>query len=408
MDCTQYQDYYYSFIEEDYQAIPPEQLEHLRSCPVCLEQIEKLKQTLGGLSEVSSTASHDHLALHFRLLERAADCASIKPLLPCLAMASLPIYVRTPATVHLEACPACRADYEKLFALRLTDVQLLRASRFLMTNETTCEGLSEQAERVLSAVRKRPSSGVLTYATFPVQDEAEALKVETIYPSAARMTLRPRRSLRIAAAGLAAAVLMVGALLFVGTPSAGALDLHQFYEALAGVQNLSIQTIAPEETEPVQTIWISQTQGVRLFKSPEKSVLYDLNTKTTTLRDNVSVTTRVETASSTPPDSLQLPWGLLPFRDVKHLAKGFQWKRLDTLAEGQIVVYELSWTEPMSGQRIIEKKWVGYLDKMTHLPERIEWYERFGDQAFYRLLMKMVITYPETETVLEAVRSSGL
>jgi hypothetical protein len=39
-------DYYYSFIEKDYQAIPPETMEHLRSCPTCRGQIERLEQAL--------------------------------------------------------------------------------------------------------------------------------------------------------------------------------------------------------------------------------------------------------------------------------------------------------------------------------------------------------------------------
>lgn len=410
MDCQAYYNYYYSYIEKDFQAIPPKSLEHLRSCPICRRQIEQLEQSLVLSTDAPSPASYESLALQFRLLDQAVDCTCVKPFLPCLAMASLPIYCRTPVTAHLEACPACRADYEKVLALQMTEGELLRASRFLMRDERPGEGFSEQAERVLSSIRVRPNSGVLTTAALSGQNDADTLRVATLRSAGSPETMRSRRMWRLAAPGLAAAaaaMALFAALLFVGTPSAGALDLHQFYGALAGAQNLSIQTLAPEEDAYVQQLWVSQTQGLRLIETPEKTVLYDLNAKTMTLRDNELLTTTVRVVESFPND-LQLPWGLLPFKDVTQISEGFEWRQINSMSDGQIVVYELTWKEMLTGRYSLEKRWVGYIDRATYLPERIEWYERFVDQSSYRLLTTMEIIYPKTEAVLEAVHRSGL
>jgi hypothetical protein len=368
----------------------------------------QLEQAVAASAEPRPPLTHEHLALHFRLLGQTTDCQTVKPFLPSLAMKSLPVCVQTPVTAHLEACRACRADYQTLRDLRLTDGQLLEASRFLAAESGDRTTLSGRAERVLSAIRRRPSSGVTTCATFGELDDTNALQVAVTVPVAVRTARHSRRSLRVAASGLAAAVVLTAALLLIPPMTVQALDLQQFYHSLAEVQNLSIRTTTPDDDQPLQHIWISQAQGLRLYESPEKTVLFDQNTKTMTVRDNVLATVSQKPADSTSPDYLQLPWGLLPFRDIKQLPKGFLWKKIDMDLLGQLVVYELSWTETPAGGLSIDRKWVGHLDRQTHLPEKIEWYDRFSGQPSYTLMMTMTVTYPDTPTVLDAVQKARL
>lgn len=406
MKCEQVHEYYYSFIEKNNEAIPPESLEHLRSCPHCREQIAQLEHAVGRPLEAQSPLLHEQLALHFRLLGQMTDCRTVRTFLPSLAMTSLPVVCQTPVTAHLEACQACRADYEILLALRLTDDQLIEATRFLATDRAdskSAAGISVEADQVLSAIRKRSSSGVLTCATFCGQDDTTVLQVVTTYPAAVPTALRSGRLFRVSVSGLAAAVVLMAALLLIQPPALRALDLQQLYRSLADAQNLSIRTTTPEEDSPLQHIWISQSQGIRLFESPEKTVFYDLNAKTMAVRDNVLSTVTHKPADSAASDYLQLPWGLLPFRDITQLSKGFVWKQIDTESSGQIIVYELAWTETPAGGRTIDKKWVGYLNRRTHLPETIEWYERLGGQPSYTLMMTMSITYPQASEILDAV-----
>lgn len=407
MDCQNYQDYYYSYIEADDAAIPPECLEHIRSCPTCRAQIEHLEQSLSARADAPPLASHDHLALHFKLLGQRVDCTTIKPFLPCLATTALAVHVQTPVTAHLKACSACRADYKKLLSLKLTDAQLLNVARFFAADEPLGEGFPPEAEQVLSAIQQRPDADIVTVAEWSDSAAPDALHVRTLHPTAARTTHAWPRAFKTAA-GLAAAVILVAVLLFFQTPPAGALDLRQFYDALAAAQNLSIQTTVPEESDPIQHIWISQTRGLRLFESAEKTTLVDLNAGETVLRNNTTGITEMKPVTTAKPDDLQLPWGLLPFRDVTQIADGFQWERLDTPHDASTVVYELSWTDTAIGRQPLHKKWVGYLDRTTHLPEKIEWYERFEQEASYRLVMTMTVTYPKDEVIIEAVRQSGL
>jgi len=407
MECQTGQEYYYSYIEKDFQAIPPERLEHLRACPACLEQIAQLEQMVTSEAE-SDPLTHQNLALHFRLLNQWVDCDRVKPFLPVLAMKSLPVYVETPVTAHIARCPMCRADRDRLLAITLTPAQWIGAVRVFATDTEPGKEFSQQANEVLDAIRRRSVSGIMTRAVLSDQGGAPALQVETATSGARCTGARSRRVFNLAASGLAAAMVVIAAILFIQPPSARALDLQQFYDSLAAVQNLSIRTIIPEEDVPMQQVWVSLDRGLAFFDSPERAVLVDMNTKKMVTRDKPLALTRLQPADFVVPDFLQLPWGLLPFRDITQLPDGVKWKRIDTQVEDKIVVYELSWTDALASGRCIDRKWRGSLRRNTHLPEKIEWYERLDDQMSYTLRMTMEISYPKTREVLEAVQGAGL
>ncbi len=407
MECKQVCEYYYSYLEKAYESIPPAQLSHLQSCTACQHEVERLAQSLAASAEVQNPASCHYLALHYRMLGQWVDCAAAKPFLPCLAMASLPLHAHTPITAHRDACSACRADQEAIASLHLSDEQLMDASRFLAGRGELAEGICEQARTVLTAIRRRSLSVVLTRASFSEPDESNALQVEIADVSSKRANVASRRMPRLVAATAMAAMLMVAVLLFVRLPSVEALDLQRFYNALADAQTILIRTAVPEEDAPVQRIWISQAHGLRLFESPEKTVLYDVNTQRLLRRDSAhSGAQAIHVAVAGAPDYLQLPWGLLPFKDITQLSEHCQWTRLDDLSDERTVVYELFWAETMSAGRAIEKKWVGFLDRATHLPHAIHRYERLAGQSSWRLVMTTEVAYPEPSSVLEAVRSA--
>ncbi|MBN2513843.1 MAG: hypothetical protein JXB18_12980, partial [Sedimentisphaerales bacterium] len=133
MKCQTEQEFYYSYIEKDFEAIPPERLEHIRACPTCLEQIALLEQMVTSKA-AGDPLIHQNLALHFRLLDQWVDCDTIKPFLPLLAIHSLPVHIDTPVTAHVASCPACRADLDRLLLLKLDEAQWVEASRVLATD----------------------------------------------------------------------------------------------------------------------------------------------------------------------------------------------------------------------------------------------------------------------------------
>ena len=407
MECKQVCEYYYSYLEKAYESIPPAQLNHLQSCTACQHEVERLARSLAASAEKQNPASCHYLALHYRMVGQWVDCAAAKPFLPCLAMASLPLHVRTPITAHRDACSACRADHQAIASLHLSDEQLMEASRFLAGRGKLAEDICEQARTVLTAIRRRSLSGVATRASFSEPNDSNVLQVEIADLSSKRANVASVRMPRLIAATATAAILMVAALLFVRLPSVEALDLQRFYNALADAQAILIRTTVPEEDAPVQRIWISQTHGLRLFESPEKTVLYDVNTHRLFRRDSAdSDVQAINVAAAGAPDHLQLPWGLLPFKDITQLSEHCQWTRLDEVSDERTVVYELFWTEALSADRVIEKKWVGFLDRATHLARTIHRYERLAGQSSWQLVMTAEVAYPEPSSVLEAVRSA--
>lgn len=408
MECQTEQEYYYSYIEKDFQSIPPERLEHIRSCGICLARIAELEQAVNAVSPLPRPLTDQHLALHFRLLDQWVDCDTIKPFLPLLAIQSLPVHIDTPVTAHVASCPACRADMDRLLLLNLDEAGWVEAARVLTGDVHSGNELSRQAKEILGAIGHRANSGILTRAAFTGGKEDTTLYIETIVPKAARPEIRMRRTVRLTASGLAAAVMLFAVLLFIEPHSATALELQEFYNSLSAVKNLSIRTTIAEEDEAVQSIWVCQERGLVLVDSPEKAVLVNINSREMLTRNKPVGLTRLEPGNFVVPEFLHLPWGLLPFKDITVLPDGVGWKQIDVQDGGRIVVYELSWTETLSSGRTIDRKWTGSLQRDTHLPEKIEWYERLDNQLPYTLRMTMEITYPKTYDVIEAMRSAGL
>ena len=106
---------------------------------------------------------------------------------------------------------------------------------------------------------------------------------------------------------------------------------------------------------------------------------------------------------------LEVPWGLLPFRNVSELPAGYQWNGVqdeNLLKEPDTVIYDLVWTQPLSGGRQIKRKWRGYLNAYSKLPYRIEWWDQLPGQEFMKMTT-VLIGYPENEEVLERIRAEG-
>ena len=408
MKCQASQSSYYSYMEGDFDAIPAETLGHLETCSTCQEGIAHLRQALDVPFSASAPRSDQVLALHFCLLDRWVDCDSVRSLLPLSAIASLPILVQTPVTAHLAACSACRRDLQKLKALRLSDGDLLSASRWLAEDAVAAGQLPSQVTAVLSAMRRRAGSGIATCAGFSPNDESGTLQVRTRIVRPVHAASRFGTRLRRAAAGITAAAVLLAVLVMVVQPKrADALELRRIYETITQVQHLSIVTTIPEEETPLQRIWASQTLGLRLFESGGEMTLYDLNTRGAWVRQGAEPAVPAQRTVFSPPVFLQPPWGLLPFRDIRQLPEGMEWKRLDTLSDEQWVVYELSWMETLQSGRILQKKWLGTLDRDTLLPVRIQWFQRFEDRRTDTLQMTMEVTYLSEQKFMDAVNARG-
>lgn len=340
-----------------------------------------------------------YLSRHFGWLNRAVDCAAARPFLPLMLISSWQVRVQTPITAHIDHCHACRADVRRLAGLGLSDADLIQASKRLAGQMDACQTFSPAVQAVIEAIVDRSGSGVVTTSGFV--EGQETLRVHTARPRGGWMSGRGRM-----AAGLAAAIVVMAALLWMRMPQATALDVNQFYQSLKRVENLSVRTVDSPHQTLLQQIWVSQPLGLRLFQSDNRKVLCRTDVNRQIWQDGQGQITVLPSVAAAP-DVLLPPWGLLPFRDLALLSSGYDWRRQES-PDSAVHVYELSWVETAADGRRLEKLWRGRLDRRTHLPLTIEWYERVSADQPYQLMLTMEVSYPDSQTVRQAVLDSGL
>jgi len=343
--------------------------------------------------------THRYLSRHFGWLNREADCTAAQPFLPLMLISAWDVRVQTPITAHLERCRACRADLRRLAGLGLSEADLMQAAKRLAGQTDAVQSLSPAAQAVVETIAVRSNSGVVTTAQFV--EGQEVLQVRAVRPSGGWVSGRMR-----AAAGLAAAIVIMAALLWMRMPQATALDVNQFYQSLKRVENISVRTLDSPHQTLLQQIWVSQPLGLRLFLSEHRKVLCRTDVNRQIWQDDQGNITVVPSLAAVP-EVLLPPWGLLPFGDITLLPPEYNWRRQES-PDSDVHVYELSWVETLADGRRLEKLWRGHLDRHTHLPLTIEWYERWSDDRPYQLMLTMEISYPDSQAVRQAALDSGL
>jgi hypothetical protein len=134
--CQEARVYYYDLLCQDDAAVPESIRCHVKACPVCRDQMCRLRETLfeaaSGPDGINSTDEDmiQTLAEQFRLQDEHLTCSEARPFLAELAAESPPIRIRTPATIHVDRCPQCAKDLAVLRGLGLTAGQLARLGRF--------------------------------------------------------------------------------------------------------------------------------------------------------------------------------------------------------------------------------------------------------------------------------------
>jgi hypothetical protein len=202
-------------------------------------------------------------------------------------------------------------------------------------------------------------------------------------------------------------------LVFSG-PTARAVGLGQIYEALAQIKNVCIIRSGAEETGVSTEVWVSREWNVKMFKTGQKFVLWDIKNKSKKSRDLVtgSVTTAApdDDVLAGVEGTMDAPWGLVPFDDISNLPKGAEWK---AVADGDVErtiprtrVYDLRWAQERPDASVAYIKWRGFIDIETRLPKRVELWEK-ASEGKYGLLRITEIRYPTANEVEAAIRGAG-
>lgn len=448
-NCVDARIYYYDFLSEQTRVgIPGATLEHIIQCSHCQNEVDRLKALFERVdSRISSEQSRRDsaitvlLKLHFAYIGEPVKCNTVKPFLASLADPVLQIRTRTPITVHLDECLACRDDLQNLRDMHLTHEQLCHLGR-LLADKSTEDAMSCSQAQVVCDIARRPDSGVITCLTFREQPDtgAEAgsndifadrrIKVKVLNPkkltdvvhtdtrpdaaSAGRKQTIPvvnlRRYLKPAIA--AAAVILIALGLFFSTPIVEAVDFGQIVGALEKARNVCTMKFSVDSAEPIQKIWVSQASNISLFDTRGQYVLWDVANRIR--KDKLSPSGPVETTDISRETCAELEsqishsFGLLPVSRINDLPKGAQWNRVDDenleTAIAGTEVYDLIWTQGNATSSTFSK-WRVFVDVNTDLPTRTEFYSRHGFENEYRLKTFTTVTYP-TDDEIEAVITS--
>ncbi|MBN2512747.1 MAG: hypothetical protein JXB18_07400 [Sedimentisphaerales bacterium] len=404
--CREASTYYYDALSGRHSDIPSAIGAHISECAVCQSELRRLDACLHEQDDLKVIPLKlQQMMLHHRLLNEWLCCEDVRPFLPVLGLAGQAIELQTPIMLHLDHCERCRSQLEMLVAMRLTAEQTEQAV-LQMTGQPLTEALPQDIINTLEQIRTSDQSGIYTRAAL---DSGGQIQVEVKQLSAVRdahqsMPQGKQISRRVwIRAGLAASILMVLSVCFLSIPSAEGIALRQVYQAVEQLMNCRIQIFVPEQSQPVQTILISRELQIQMYQNPENATLWDLDNKTMLHSDSVSKEPVRQTAIPVLQAS-QKGFGLMPFNSIRELPAAYSWIQVEGLAQtrpGQ-QVYDLQWGQPGASAVQIARRWRGFLNASTMLPERIEWWEQLPGQK-EQLMMQMVVDYPDAATLTDEI-----
>jgi len=221
------------------------------------------------------------------------------------------------------------------------------------------------------------------------------------------------RRLRIPAAAII--LLAVGLFLFLGTPAAKAINIAEVYNAITKVRNICISSLTPDKTAPAQKIWVSRALNIKLFKTGEQFVLWDIPNKIMKKKllssDSITATPLPENIFAKFEEDIEGAFGILPFSCITEVPQYAQWEGVTDEKVGEIVpgseVYDLTWTKVISPTDTEYHKWRVFVDVQTHLPKREERYKKTAIKDKYILESIKIVTYPADSEIKAIIGDMG-
>lgn len=396
MNCQECTIYYYGFLT-DADKIPSGALGHINSCQTCREQVNRLRNQLndGQAPSDPNDLRRRHLQIHARLLNQWVTCDQVRPFMPALLLDATRVTALTPVTAHIEHCSQCRQQLKEIQSLNLSHEQMLAAGTF-MAAPGEANGLTERTATALRSILMAGRSGIMTRV-----DAEESTKVKVAPRRSAGVQASRARSIRYLLTGsvAAAAVFLVIMLL----PSSAIGNLENVNRAVKSVSEVHLQRYS-EKGDLIQEIWVSKSLGFKIYKQPQKTVFKNMRSGQI-----------VQVAPGS--DAVYLSEGLrdddmyarlLPFDQIRDMPPQYEWNFIEeAVLDGRRVhVYELTWQHPAAGFTV-SKKWKAALDARTHLPYRIEWFEKMQGEQDYVLMTRSEVQYPAKGRLLEQLDKEG-
>ncbi len=184
---------------------------------------------------------------------------------------------------------------------------------------------------------------------------------------------------------------------------------------MAKVKNVHIVKYDSETSEPINEIWISQSLNIKILENSDKYTLWDINNKEFKSQEIGSGPTEIVRFSNDMVDKIKstmhTPWSLLPFSSAAKIPDGAVWIQLEdteVLVDApQIEVYDLIWSERMSKDNLVYYKRRIFVDTITHLPHKFEFWEKQIHQDEFELTDISKIDYPDNSQIHQIIGKFG-
>ena len=304
-------------------------------------------------------------------------------------------------------------DFAVPYGLELQNHQNTNPNRLFIAHIARCADCFKKLldlQKQIFEIFNRPDSGVTTKTNIDTSNETNKNGSNAL-PILVEVThkINPWRKIekQFTSTSLkrlikpAAAVLLFALALYIFTiPTAHAIALEDIYSAVAKVTNVHILSFVPDKNEPIRQQWISESLKISIIKTPEQIVAWDLGSHIK--KTKIFATGDIDTNSFSNGTALKLnkvmsnTAGLLPFSKLTDIPQNSKWEQVTNDVNGMqnVKIYDLTWTETAEGNLVRYKKWRGFLDVKTDLPQRIEWFENPDETRFIYVEIIFYNQYP--------------
>ena len=339
--CLDAQRYFYQYLDEELHCeIPPDLKQHMDSCAKCQAEIQEFSAHMREDVEMPSTFEHMNAIIkdqgHSVESPLAIDCRFVELYIKYLMNEGADLVIPKPINDHIAECPDCKNSFIDLNSLD-------------------------------TAPKRNPSKKEMPLKQW----------------------LIGRRSL--IRTGMAAAVLLIGFMIFESSSSALGMSFQDFCQNILKCRNLKTTVYLENEKSPIGVYYYSSALNFYLRYTGQEYDYVDLKNG---IRKNNNNSTHLSPLQLQQFLSVNKNLNIIPFSDLNHLPQEIKWHQYKS-ESGEYDIYDLDW----SGDK--NYRWRYYLDK-EGLPHKIEAFSSIGKEA--RLDMIYLVEYPTDEAIKQIVK----
>ncbi|HEV56271.1 MAG TPA: hypothetical protein ENN87_02085 [Phycisphaerales bacterium] len=389
--------------EMSFADVPREMLRHLCICPKCRRLLYVRREA--RINEIKASRSDATTATFPCEDVRYEDLFDY--CLPYGVDSQTDQYARfRPAlSGHVRECPVCLQRMQDLHDT-IVNIADRPESDVAIVAVPMDVGTDAEAPSARPAGGRRP-----LHVAVLNREEAPAPRrdFERAAPPGRRPSPRLRVGPLLRTLGATAALLLVGYFIMTGIPTARAVGLDELYSAIQGVRNVHFAVFDASQAEPTQEVMISKDLHLWAHKVGARVDIVDLANQA---RETIDLehssrerSTLREAEAAFLAQSLRLAEYLMPWESPAQVPDSALWNEVHgaNVPSGLdgVQTFEILWKDASSGGATIDRKWRGYVDPESRLPQRVEMWEKPAQLDEYVRTSVVTVHYLDATQVRE-------